>query len=382
MSALNKVKIGGFSIGALPPMSMLGSIHNLKIGHRVVLDNNLTGVIRWTGSVDTKYVQSDTYCGIQLDEPAGESDGMFRGKRYFRCPMYHGIMVKVSRIVQYKKPRDMIYKFQTKETTASLQSEIALLQLNRPRDPKVIEAERRRKLTYKKLLEAQAMGENYHDRPTQSQSTPPPPLEEPVEREITNQPSHTEPEPFAELEKHMIRITIERNSISESFGFAFQDLNFDRPDISHIISRVNPGTPADIAGLEVGYIIRKCNDICVTNMHHDEFLHLVKSKLHLELSAITADAITRAIDNMLAVQEKDESKRSPRPGSAQYQRHWNELVHNITKRRAFDGPVPEPVTEGGLAHAAKMILKQENAPPGEVISENVTNGDVFNDPEY
>ena len=38
------------------------------------------------------------FVGVKLDDPVGEHDGMFDGKRYFRCPCNHGVMVSKKRV--------------------------------------------------------------------------------------------------------------------------------------------------------------------------------------------------------------------------------------------------------------------------------------------
>lgn len=76
------------------------------VGDRVLVDGIWTGVVRYFGNLDGSYGMNKTFVGIKLDDPVGEHDGIFDGKRYFRCPSKHGVMVsrrRVSLLVMDKK---------------------------------------------------------------------------------------------------------------------------------------------------------------------------------------------------------------------------------------------------------------------------------------
>ncbi|XP_065828143.1 golgin subfamily A member 6-like protein 1 [Oscarella lobularis] len=92
----------------------------VKIGDRVVvhLKKNVfdlepreySGVVRFVGKIDTEYVDNRIYAGIKLDQPVGDHDGVVKGKRYFRCPPKHGVMVRVKDIVSVLQPKGSTFK--------------------------------------------------------------------------------------------------------------------------------------------------------------------------------------------------------------------------------------------------------------------------------
>ena len=70
----------------------------LKAGDRVLVDGQWPGFVRYIGNLDGSYISSDVFIGIKLDDPVGEHDGILDGKRYFRCPDKHGVIVPRKRV--------------------------------------------------------------------------------------------------------------------------------------------------------------------------------------------------------------------------------------------------------------------------------------------
>lgn len=81
-----------------------------KIGDRVVLQHNRTGVVKWFGALETGYLDTDVYVGIQLDDPIGEHDGMFRKKRYFECKPNHGTICLLEDVLYYMPRNTLRYR--------------------------------------------------------------------------------------------------------------------------------------------------------------------------------------------------------------------------------------------------------------------------------
>lgn len=81
-----------------------------KVGDRVILKGDLTGVIKWVGVFD-EYVSSlEIYVGVHLDDPVGEHDGLFGKKRFFQCPTYHGTIVPKKDVLLVKGRNDLSYR--------------------------------------------------------------------------------------------------------------------------------------------------------------------------------------------------------------------------------------------------------------------------------
>jgi len=78
----------------------------------------VTGIVRYVGRVDSEFVDNRVYVGVKLDEPCkcliyhprshdlclthnvdGNTDGVLKGKRYFKCPANHGRFVRISNII-------------------------------------------------------------------------------------------------------------------------------------------------------------------------------------------------------------------------------------------------------------------------------------------
>eukprot|EP01137_Pigoraptor_chileana_P028378 Opistho-2@12277 len=83
---------------------------HIKLGDRVQLDGGLLGFVKYVGRVDSDYIDYQTYVGVKLDDPAGDCDGVYKGKRYFTCPDKHGMVVPVSRIASVYVPKSMTFQ--------------------------------------------------------------------------------------------------------------------------------------------------------------------------------------------------------------------------------------------------------------------------------
>ncbi|KAH9512739.1 hypothetical protein Btru_038073 [Bulinus truncatus] len=71
---------------------------NIFVGQRVEVKWNgsiYKGTVKFIGPIATK---KGDWVGVALDYPAGDSNGMLFGRRYYQCPTNHGIFVRSDRI--------------------------------------------------------------------------------------------------------------------------------------------------------------------------------------------------------------------------------------------------------------------------------------------
>ncbi|KAL8593001.1 hypothetical protein ACOMHN_017931 [Nucella lapillus] len=54
-----------------------------------------TGIVKYVGPLDKQQYDARVYCGVRLDEPMGENDGVYRGKRYMFAPQNHAKFFKI-----------------------------------------------------------------------------------------------------------------------------------------------------------------------------------------------------------------------------------------------------------------------------------------------
>eukprot|EP00043_Microstomoeca_roanoka_P011055 m.104344 g.104344 ORF g.104344 m.104344 type:complete len:796 (-) comp15075_c1_seq1:852-3239(-) len=97
-----------------------------RVGDRVVLTHDRTGVIRWIGRFDSSFVTSHIHIGVQLDDPIGEHDGILNGKRYFTCPELHGVFVTKYEILFAKGRHDLRYRMITSAEQAQKHEHLRL----------------------------------------------------------------------------------------------------------------------------------------------------------------------------------------------------------------------------------------------------------------
>jgi len=61
-----------------------------NLGQRVTVKAVGSGVLTFVGP---HHLHGEVFCGVELDEPRGESDGTFEGKQYFVCEAKFGVLV-------------------------------------------------------------------------------------------------------------------------------------------------------------------------------------------------------------------------------------------------------------------------------------------------
>ena len=65
----------------------------INVGQRCLLgDGTRRGEVKYFGKV-TDYGYGD-FIGVSLDEPMGDNNGSYKGKKYFECEMNYGIFVR------------------------------------------------------------------------------------------------------------------------------------------------------------------------------------------------------------------------------------------------------------------------------------------------
>ncbi|KAI9335598.1 hypothetical protein DFJ73DRAFT_798802 [Zopfochytrium polystomum] len=67
-------------------------------------ENGGGGMVKYVGAFDPQ-PHSGLWCGIKLDRPLGNHDGVVKGKRYFSCEEHHGLFVRVDRIESVLRPK-------------------------------------------------------------------------------------------------------------------------------------------------------------------------------------------------------------------------------------------------------------------------------------
>jgi len=68
----------------------------LKVGDRVIVDNDKKGQIKWIG--EHKVLGLGTWYGVRLVEKRGDCNGTWKDNKFFYCPHGHGIIVQKKRI--------------------------------------------------------------------------------------------------------------------------------------------------------------------------------------------------------------------------------------------------------------------------------------------
>ncbi|XP_078390687.1 uncharacterized protein LOC144672672 isoform X1 [Cetorhinus maximus] len=79
----------------------------ININDYVIVNGNKSGTARYVGHLDGSGMANAVFVGVELDEPSGQHDGTFEGKRYFQCYENFAIFVPVHEIfyVINKKPK-------------------------------------------------------------------------------------------------------------------------------------------------------------------------------------------------------------------------------------------------------------------------------------
>ncbi|XP_013413286.1 uncharacterized protein LOC106175708 [Lingula anatina] len=97
----------------------LGAAKKLKSKGTAPKEILHSGIVKFIGHVDREYADQKLYAGIRLDEAVGDTDGLFKGKRYFYVPANHGKLVRLLNVVSvlntkmssYKKVEDSVYEY-------------------------------------------------------------------------------------------------------------------------------------------------------------------------------------------------------------------------------------------------------------------------------
>lgn len=99
----------------------------IKINDRITLKNNMSGIIRYIGSIEGR---EGEWVGLELEESKGSNDGSVEGKRYFECQAKHGLFVK------YNKLAGGITKLKDKMTRTISESDLSVYE-NLEFNPKI-----------------------------------------------------------------------------------------------------------------------------------------------------------------------------------------------------------------------------------------------------
>ncbi len=94
--------------------SALSKYDQFKISDKVTVDDALRGTIRFIGKTSFSPV---VVAGIQLDEKLGNTDGSFRGKRYFDCPTDFGLFSPIKNIALRKDAEGSIEALEALESS-------------------------------------------------------------------------------------------------------------------------------------------------------------------------------------------------------------------------------------------------------------------------
>lgn len=70
----------------------------IRVGSQVQVTRKCWGVLKWIGFLPDKD-DGILYYGIALDQALGKNNGMYKGKRLFRCKSNCGIFVRFNRLV-------------------------------------------------------------------------------------------------------------------------------------------------------------------------------------------------------------------------------------------------------------------------------------------
>ncbi|EDQ91631.1 uncharacterized protein MONBRDRAFT_23731 [Monosiga brevicollis MX1] len=86
---------------------------SIKVGDRVtvpgprgaVTASACSAVVKYVGRLDNDVPDYNLYIGVKLDDPISDTDGLFKGKRYFTCPDNHGHFCPVDDVLQVVSSR-------------------------------------------------------------------------------------------------------------------------------------------------------------------------------------------------------------------------------------------------------------------------------------
>ncbi|CAH1779913.1 unnamed protein product [Owenia fusiformis] len=68
------------------------------------------GIVKYVGEMDDNTNSHRIRVGVKMDDTVGDTDGMFKGKRYFFVPKDHGRIVKISNVISVLDTKTAKYK--------------------------------------------------------------------------------------------------------------------------------------------------------------------------------------------------------------------------------------------------------------------------------
>ena len=95
------MRSGGLAAGMVHCGGPTLAAGRYRLGDRVLLTHERTGVVKWMGTLG----QEPDMLGVRLDDPMGRHDGIWRGKRYFRCTARHGAFVRRNEVLAVNRAR-------------------------------------------------------------------------------------------------------------------------------------------------------------------------------------------------------------------------------------------------------------------------------------
>lgn len=109
----------GQSVTTLPRIHRMPSEEDevakcsIKVGDRVTVPgprgagtaSACSAVVKYVGRLDNDVPDYNLYIGVKLDDPISDTDGLFKGKRYFTCPDNHGHFCPVDDVLQVVSSR-------------------------------------------------------------------------------------------------------------------------------------------------------------------------------------------------------------------------------------------------------------------------------------
>ena len=79
----------------LSSSSLLSEVSLFKVGDRVIVNGNKSGVVAFIG--EAKFKEGE-WAGVELDEKLGKNDGSVNGKRYFKCEAMFGVFAPIQKV--------------------------------------------------------------------------------------------------------------------------------------------------------------------------------------------------------------------------------------------------------------------------------------------
>ncbi|XP_071959485.1 uncharacterized protein [Antedon mediterranea] len=96
-----------------------------------------TAIVKFIGKLDRENIDHRLNVGIKLDEPLGDTDGVVRGKRYFRVSPSHGKIIRIIDVVSVLNQKTCSYKL-IKELIREHRLQTGTIKTERDRKPCLI----------------------------------------------------------------------------------------------------------------------------------------------------------------------------------------------------------------------------------------------------